>query len=111
MYHKVNILLITRFLQLITIVLLTVGGVLAQTCTGSLGDPVVNVSFGTGSGFTTLPTAASGASTTYTNVSNNCPNDGNYAVTNSTSGCFSNSWFTLTESIFRHPFVLFLTSI
>jgi hypothetical protein len=97
MYHKVNILLITRFLQLITIVLLTVGGVLAQTCTGSLGDPVVNVSFGTGSGFTTLPTAASGASTTYTNVSNNCPNDGNYAVTNSTSGCFSNSWFTLTE--------------
>ncbi len=97
MYHKVNILLVTRFLQLITIVLLTVKGVFAQTCSGSLGDPVVNVNFGTGSGFTSLPTAASGASTTYNNVSNNCPNDGNYAVTNSTSGCFGNSWFTLTE--------------
>ena len=97
MYHKVNILLVTRFLQLITIVLLTVKGVFAQTCSGSLGDPVVNVNFGTGSGFTSLPTAASGTSTTYNNVSNNCPNDGNYAVTNTTSGCFSNSWFTLPE--------------
>jgi hypothetical protein len=64
MYHKVNNLLITRLLQLITILLLTVRVAFAQTCTGSLGDPVVNVSFGTGSGFTTLPTAASGASTT-----------------------------------------------
>jgi hypothetical protein len=97
MYNKVNLLLVTRFLQLITILLLTVRGAFAQTCTGSLGDPVVNISFGTGSGFTSLPTAASGASTTYNNVSNNCPNDGNYAVTNSTSGCFSNSWFTLSE--------------
>ena len=97
MYHKVNILLVTRFLQLITIVLLTVKGVFAQTCSGSLGDPVVNVNFGTGSGFTSLPTAASGTSTTYNNVSNNCPNDGNYAVSNATYSCFGQSWFDVAE--------------
>ncbi|MEZ4900329.1 MAG: hypothetical protein R2822_00415 [Spirosomataceae bacterium] len=81
----------------ITIVLLSAKKGEAQTCTGSLGDPVVNVTFGTGTGFTSLATAASGASTTYNQQSNQCPNDGNYAVTNTTSGCFSNSWFTATE--------------
>ncbi len=97
MNHKVKISLLTCFITLITVTWLSGRSVFAQTCSGSLGDPVVNVSFGIGSGFTTLPTAASGASTTYNNVSDNCPNDGNYAVTNTTSGCFSNSWFTLTE--------------
>lgn len=97
MCHKVKILLSKYRFLLITFFLLSEQGLYGQTCTGSLGDPVVNVTFGTGTGFTSLATAASGASTTYNQQSQECPNDGNYAVTNTTSGCFSNSWFTATE--------------
>lgn len=65
----------------------------AQICTGSLGDPVVNINFGYGSGGNTgyTPTNA------YTLVSSNCPNDGQYTITNSTSGCFSNAWHTVAR--------------
>jgi hypothetical protein len=45
----------------------------AQLCNGSLGDPVVNITFGSGgsnTGFT--PTNA------YTYTSSQCPNDGYY---------------------------------
>ncbi|MBK9569322.1 MAG: gliding motility-associated C-terminal domain-containing protein [Chitinophagaceae bacterium] len=62
----------------------------AQLCIGSLGDPVVNLTFGsganTGQGFT-----APG----YTYVASSCPNDGFYTITSSTSGCFGNSWHTV----------------
>jgi len=62
----------------------------AQLCNGSLGDPVVNITFGSGgnnTGFT--PTNA------YTYTSSQCPNDGSYTITNSTVGCFGNSWHTV----------------
>ncbi len=66
----------------------------AQLCTGSLGDPVVSISFGSGSN----PGPALPASVTnYTYTTSSCPNDGSYTITSSTSGCFSNSWHTLTE--------------
>ncbi|MBS1607925.1 MAG: hypothetical protein JSS70_03930 [Bacteroidetes bacterium] len=60
------------FLCFFTVLLILVPSsyVHAQLCTGSLGDPVVNINFGTGSantGYT--PTNA------YTYVSNSCPND------------------------------------
>jgi gliding motility-associated-like protein len=64
----------------------------AQLCTGSLGDPVVNVTFGTGgnnSGYT--PPSA------YTYTSSSCPNDGYYTITNSTSNCFGNTWLTVSS--------------
>jgi large repetitive protein len=97
MYNKVQILLVTRLLSLMAIVLLLGKDAFAQTCSGSLGDPVVNVTFGTGAGFTSLPTAASGASTTYNQQSQQCPNDGNYAVSNATYSCFGQSWFDVAE--------------
>jgi gliding motility-associated-like protein len=63
----------------------------AQLCSGSLGDPAVNITFGSGgnsnTGFT--PTGA------YTYTSSSCPDDGFYTITNRTSGCFGNSWLTL----------------
>jgi gliding motility-associated-like protein len=66
----------------------------AQVCTGSLGDPVVNVTFG--SGFNPgNPLQA--ASTSYIYTTTTCPNDGSYTVVNSTLGCFSNSWYNITE--------------
>jgi len=55
----------------------------AQLCTGSLGDPVVNVTFGSGgtnSGYT--------ATNAYVYTSSSCPDDGYYTITNSTSNCF-----------------------
>ncbi len=63
----------------------------AQLCTGSLGDAVVNVTFGSGAGNNTgyTPTNA------YTYTSSSCPNDGFYTITNRTSGCFGNSWITV----------------
>ena len=66
----------------------------AQLCTGSLGDPVVNITFGTG---INPGPPLSASSTNYNYVFNLCPQDGNYTVVNSTSGCFGNSWHTLTE--------------
>lgn len=61
----------------------------AQLCTGSLGDPVVNVTFGSDAtpkgplkpGITNLRYTTSG-----------CPNDGEYGITNMSFGCFNNTW-------------------
>ncbi len=66
----------------------------AQLCTGSLGDPVVNITFGKG------PNPGAPLSTTATNYTytpSTCPNDGSYTVVNSSSGCFQNSWHTIAE--------------
>lgn len=66
----------------------------SQVCAGSLGDPVVNVTFGTGSN-PGAPLLA--ATTTYNFTFGTCPNDGNYTVVNSTANCFNNTWQTLAE--------------
>ncbi len=69
-----------------------VTGTKAQLCSGSLGDPVVNITFGSGGGNTGYaPTNA------YTYTSSSCPNDGYYTITNYTSGCFGNAWHTVTS--------------
>ncbi len=66
----------------------------AQLCTGSLGDPVVNISFGSGPN----PGAPISASTTnYSYVGNDCPNDGSYTIINSSLGCFGNSWHNVPQ--------------
>lgn len=62
----------------------------AQLCTGSLGDPVVNITFGSGgsnSGYT--------ATNAYIYNSSSCPNDGYYTITTSTANCFGNTWHTV----------------
>lgn len=64
-----------------------------QLCNGSLGDPVVNITFGDGTSGNTggyIPTNA------YTYTSSQCPNDGYYTITRSTAGCFGNSWHTVS---------------
>lgn len=64
----------------------------AQLCQGSLGDPLVNITFGAGSN---PGPALSAAATNYQFVGFDCPNDGSYTVINKTTACFGNSWFTL----------------
>ena len=79
-------------LLIIIVALVIIPSAKAQLCNGSLGDPVVNITFGSGGsnpGFT--PSAA------YIYTNSSCPNDGYYTVTNSTSGCFGNSWLTVSS--------------
>jgi len=76
------------------VLLLALNKTEAQVCTGSLGDAVVNISFGAG---TSTPPALPASTTTYTYVTTDCPNDGNYTIISSTSNCFGGSWHSLTE--------------
>lgn len=64
-----------------------------QLCTGSLGDPVVNITFGNSStpDRSFIPPAA------YTFTASSCPNDGFYTITNSTSGCFGSTWHSVAS--------------
>jgi gliding motility-associated-like protein len=64
-------------------------GLQAQLCEGSLGDPVVNITFGSGSN----PGHSVGTGTNYSYVADGCPNDGNYTVSNFvSSSCFGGTW-------------------
>lgn len=85
---------ITVFLRSVftVLVLAFTFSVSAQLCTGSLGDPVVNVTFGSGgsnSGYT--------ATNAYMYTGSSCPDDGFYTITNSTSNCFGNTWHTINS--------------
>ncbi len=64
----------------------------AQLCQGSLGDPIINNTFGAGSN----PGAAlSAATTAYQYRNGDCPPDGFYTVTTFTNNCFNNSWHSI----------------
>lgn len=63
-------------------------------CTGGLGDPIVNITFGKGANFG--PALAAGI-TNMQYVANQCPNDGQYTIASYSTGCFSNSWHTITD--------------
>lgn len=63
----------------------------SQLCNGSLGDPVVNITFGFG-GSTPNYTPPG-----YIYTSSSCPNDGYYTITTGTSSCFGNTWHTVTS--------------
>lgn len=67
----------------------------AQLCQGSLGDPVINIDFGSGSA---NPGPALPAHVTnYGFVSNPCPSDGNYTISRMSSGCSGNSWHNFAQ--------------
>lgn len=66
----------------------------SQLCNGSLGDPIVNITFGSG-GNPGAPLRAIG--TGYTYFTTDCPNDGQYAIRNATTACFGNTWHTLAR--------------
>lgn len=65
----------------------------AQLCTGSLGDPAVNITFGAGSN--TDP-ALYTPTNSYTYVGTTCPSDGSFTLTASSPSCFNNAWHPLT---------------
>lgn len=64
----------------------------AQLCQGSLGDPIVNITFGHGNN---PGPASSAATTTYQYIGNDCPNDGYYTIINSSNSCFGATWHNI----------------
>lgn len=76
----------------IVLLLFLAGPAAGQLCQGSLGDPMVNITFGAGQN-PGPPLAA--ATTNYTYTGTDCPPDGSYTVRNNTSNCFNTSWHTL----------------
>ena len=65
----------------------------AQQCQGSLGDPIINYTFGSG----TNPGAPlSAATTAYQYKNGDCPPDGFYTIITNTNSCFGNTWHTIT---------------
>lgn len=63
-------------------------------CTGSLGDPIVNITFGKGANFG-VPLAAGITNMQY--IASQCPNDGYYTIASYSTACFSNNWHTITD--------------
>lgn len=68
--------------------------VAAQLCTGSLGNPVVNISFGNKNN-PTGPLQPGITNLGY--VTNACPNDGNYSIVSAALGCFTNTWHDINK--------------
>jgi hypothetical protein len=59
-----------------------------QTCNGSLGEPVVNISFG--AGYASASPLRNNI-TSYTYSSSPCPDDGYYNIAAQCLGCFGNT--------------------
>lgn len=85
---------------MLIICLLAAVGAAAQTCTGGLGDPIVDITFGQGTGWG--PPLA-GGTTNLNYQAADCPNDDYYTIANHTSNCFNNSWFSITQDHTGNP--------
>lgn len=68
----------------------------AQLCTNSLGDPVINVTFGKGQTPFDFGTQLPAGTTTLNYVKNRCPVNGEYSIVAGTSGCFG-QWHTASD--------------
>lgn len=66
----------------------------AQLCQGSLGDPVVHITFGVNNNPGPLFTSRN---TNYEYVNHDCPQDGYYTVRNQTERCFFNTWTSILQ--------------
>lgn len=67
-------------------------GLHAQVCTGSLGDPITTIDFGAGSN---PGGPISNVPSTYQYTNQDCPQEGFYAIRNSTFACFNSDWHIL----------------
>jgi gliding motility-associated-like protein len=68
------------------------GGIQAQLCTGSLGDPSAHVTLGKGGNpGPGLPPSVG----TYSYVMKTCPDDGEYTLVNTSFDCFNQLWHVI----------------
>ncbi len=79
-----------KSISIILLLLLSYPVLRAQTCNGSVGDPIVNIAFDSDS-------ALAPGITNLTYVSHDCPTDGSYTIIKKTTNCFTDSWHTLTD--------------
>jgi hypothetical protein len=70
---------------------------IAQLCTGNLGAPIINITFGVGG---SQPLPANSTSYTFTN---GCPSPGSYSIENFLFGCAANTWVVLTGDHTHDP--------
>ena len=76
---------------LLLVLLLAFSKLHSQLCNGSLGDPIINITFGAGSN----PGPVLTTTTNLQYISYDCPNDGSYTVRNNILPCFQNTWHNL----------------
>lgn len=69
----------------------------AQLCTGDLGSPIINITFGAG------PSQRLPLNNTSYTYSHGCPSPGNYSIENFLFGCAANTWVVLTGDHTRDP--------
>jgi gliding motility-associated-like protein len=62
----------------------------------SLGDPIIDITFGSGTATRSGPLPADSGSTTYTYSATGFPSDDYYTIANTTAGMF-NGWWTTTD--------------
>jgi gliding motility-associated-like protein len=75
--------------------LILTSSIACSQCTSSLGTPIINETFGSGTNTFGPPLPASVTNMEF--VYDTCPNDGQYSIVNYTSGCWGNGWHTLTD--------------
>ncbi len=85
---------VTSFIVFLLLAFISGYTVVAQLCQGSLGDPVVNITFGSGTG---VASALPGSLTNYAFVPYSCPADGFYSIGYSSPLCFGDTWHILPE--------------
>jgi gliding motility-associated-like protein len=85
--------LLIRFSITVLVSFFFFNNAIAQLCQGSLGDPIVNITFGSGAN---PGPALKAATTSYQYFSNDCPGDGFYTLRSNTNSCFGDSWHSLT---------------
>jgi gliding motility-associated-like protein len=66
----------------------------SQLCSGSLGDPVALITFGSGA---TQGPALPPGKTNYNFIGHSCPADGAYTIVASTSNCFGATWHNIPQ--------------
>ncbi|MFM2358643.1 MAG: hypothetical protein RLY16_636 [Bacteroidota bacterium] len=93
LYCRKILAMLPKFGTLLFVLFINLTG-FAQLCQGSLGDPIINITFGQGSN---PGPALAAASTSYTFFPNDCPSDGSYTVRSNTTACFGNSWHNLSS--------------
>lgn len=64
-------------------------------CDGSVGDPLVHIDFGSGTGFG--PALAAGTTSFLNYLPQACPGDGNYSIIKSTPGCWGGDWHVVNS--------------
>lgn len=83
----------------VLILLLAGSAAFAQLCQGSLGEPIVNITFGAGSN----PGPPVGATTNLKYVNFDCPTDSFYAIRNNSNRCFGSAWHTIHNDHTKNP--------